>query len=92
MHSSPPSPARRKAPVSHLSPVITKPLNATSREIVSKLKKALATAQSGTYAGALLFTVDKEGHWQTDIAGRMYDKDLLGQIAIRLLGVCVAPE
>jgi hypothetical protein len=75
-----------------VGPITTKPLNATSREIVSKLKKALVTAQSGTYSGALLFTIDKDGCWQTDIAGRMYDKYLLGQIAIRLLGACTAPE
>lgn len=92
MHSSPSLPPSRKAPVFHLAPPITKPLNATSREIVSKLRKALVTAQSGAFAGALLFTVDKEGRWQTDIAGAMYDKDILGQIAIRLLGACMASD
>ena len=90
MHSSPSPPSSRKAPVFQLAPPITKPLNATSREIVSKLRKALVTAQSGSYAGALLFTVDKEGRWQTDIAGAMYDKDLLGQIAIRLFYLCAS--
>jgi hypothetical protein len=92
MRSSPPRPPRSKAPVLDLVPAVKKPLNDTSREIVSKLNKALVTAKSGAYAGALLFTVDKEGCWQTDIAGQMYDKDILGQIAIRLLGACLAPE
>jgi hypothetical protein len=92
MHSSSPPPPSRKSPVVDPGPTIKKPLNATSREIVSKLNKALVTAKSGAYAGALLFTVDKEGYWQGDIAGQMYDKDILGQIAIRLLGACMAPE
>lgn len=92
MHSSPSPPPSRKAPVFHLAPPITKPLNATSREIVSKLRKALVTAQSGAYAGSILFTVDKDGYWKSDISGRMYDKDILSQIIISLIGACLAAE
>lgn len=92
MPSSPNIPRSRKAPVCHLVPTIKKPLNADCLEVISKLKKASVTAQSGAYTGSLLFTVDKDGYWQTDIAGQMYDKDILGQIAIRLLGVCATPE
>jgi hypothetical protein len=72
----PPPPPSGKAPVFHLVPPIKNPLNATSSEIVSKLKKALVTAQSGAYAGSILFTVDKDGYWKSDISGRMYDNEL----------------
>jgi hypothetical protein len=43
--------------------------------------------------GALVVTIDKEGYWNTDLAGEMmYDKEILCQIAFRLLGVCMATE
>jgi hypothetical protein len=91
MHSS--RPPSRKAPVFRLIPTITKPLNASCSEVVSKLKKTLITAQSGSTVGALVVTVDKEGYWKTDLAGQpMYDKEILSQIAFRLLGVCMATE
>jgi hypothetical protein len=92
MHSSRPPP-NRQAPVFRLIPTITKPLSANCCEVVSKLKKALVTAQSGATAGALVVTVDKEGYWSTDLAGQMmYDRDILCQIAFRLLGVCTSTE
>jgi hypothetical protein len=47
----------------------------------------------GSTAGALVVTVDKEGYWKTDLAGQaMYDREILSQIAFRLLGVCMATE
>ena len=84
---------KAKAQVLRLIPTITKPLSANCYEVVSKLKKALVTAQSGATVGALVVTVDKEGYWSTDLAGQlMYDRDILGQLALRLLGVCTATE
>jgi hypothetical protein len=82
-----------KASVLRLIPTITKPLSANCYAVVSKLKKTLVTAQSGAIAGALVVTVDKEGYWRTELAGQlMYDREILCQIAFRLLGVCMAPE
>jgi hypothetical protein len=92
-----PSPRSRKsthkASVIRLVPTINKPLDANSSEVVRKLKKALTTAQSGATQGALVVTVDQDGYWTTDLAGQtMYDKEILCQIAFRLLGVCMAAE
>jgi predicted esterase YcpF (UPF0227 family) len=92
-----PSPRSRKsthkASVLRLVPMINKPLNADCTEVVRKLKKSLVTAQSGATQGALVVTVDQEGYWSTDLAGQMmYDKEILCQIAFRLLGVCMAAE
>jgi lysylphosphatidylglycerol synthetase-like protein (DUF2156 family) len=68
-------------------------LSANCCEVVSKLKKALITAKSGATVGALVVTVDKDGYWSTDLAGQMmYDKEILCQIAFRLLGVCTTTE
>jgi hypothetical protein len=91
MHSS--HPPLHKAPVLHLVPTITKPLSANCFEVVSKLKKTLVTAQSGTTVGALIVTIDKDGYWRTELAGQlMYDKEVLCQIGCRLLGVCMSTE
>jgi hypothetical protein len=95
MIAKPRSPRKsaHKAPVFRLIPTITKPLNANCFAVVSKLKKTLVAAQSGAIAGTLVVTVDKEGNWCTDLAGQMmYDKDILSQIALRLLGVCMTTE
>ena len=88
-----PRASRTKAQVLRLIPTITKPLSANCYEVVSQLKKALTTAQSGATVGALVVTVDKEGYWRTDLVGQqMYDREILCQIAFRLLGVCMATE
>jgi predicted esterase YcpF (UPF0227 family) len=84
---------KAKAQVLRLIPPITKPLSANCYEVVSKLKKTLITAQSGSTVGALVVTVDKGGYWSTDLAGQlMYDREILCQIAFRLLGVCMTAE
>ena len=91
MHSS--RPPSCKARVRRLIPIITKPLSANCCEVVSQLKKALITAQSGTTTGALIVTVDKEGYWSTVLAGQqMYEREILCQIGFRLLGLCMVPE
>jgi hypothetical protein len=91
--SLPPNAPRNEAQVLRLVPIINKPLNADCYEVVSKLKRALIPAQSGATVGALIVTIDKEGYWSTDLAGQMmYDREVLSQIAFRLLGVCMAPE
>jgi hypothetical protein len=82
-----------KAKIVRLVPTITKPLNADCFEVVSKFKKKLLTAQSGATVGALVVTIDKDGYWSTELAGQMmYDKDILCQIASRLLDVCMTTE
>jgi hypothetical protein len=91
--SLPPNMPRTEAQVLRLVPTINKPLSANCYEVVSKLKKVLIPAQAGVTVGALVVTVDKEGYWSTDLAGQMmYDREILCQIAFRLLGVCMAPE
>jgi hypothetical protein len=91
--SLPPNTPRTEAQVLRLVPTINKPLSADSYEVVSKLKRALIPAQSGATVGALVVTVDKEGYWSTDLAGQMmYDREILSQIAFRLLGVCISVE
>jgi hypothetical protein len=89
----PPNAPRAKAKVLRLVPTINKPLNANCCEVVSKLKRALIPAQSGATVGALIVTIDKEGYWSTDLAGQMmYDREILCQIACRLLGLCMTTE
>jgi hypothetical protein len=47
---------------------------------------------SASKGPSILFTVDKDGYWKSDISGRMYDQDMLGQFIISLIGACLAAE
>jgi hypothetical protein len=86
-------PAKKKAPVLRLVPIINKPLNTLCTDVTVKLKRALHTAQSGATVGALVIALDHKGGWSVNLAGQLVQDDsTLCLIACRLLGACLAPE